>query len=189
MKGLSLKVSVAALIALLVTTAFLSAAYAEKGQVIGGKNSLDQVDIVAKKATVRPCSDGKEIIFEGKVKAKQDDITLVCDKLIVLYGEVKGGEDPASQNKSLPRDWQTSGTVKTVTALGNVKITQKDRTAIAGRGVYDHAKRTLTLTEGPPRFWQPNSSGMAKAVTAYLDEDRFEFLEPTFVMRPSEAKR
>ena len=81
MKGLSLKLSVAVLIAFLVAAGFLSAAYAEKDQVIGGKNSLDQIDITAKKATVRPCPDGKEIIFEGKVTAKQGDITLLCDRL------------------------------------------------------------------------------------------------------------
>jgi lipopolysaccharide export system protein LptA len=189
MRGLSLKLGVAVLIAFLVAAAFHSAACAEKDQVIGGKNSQDQIDITAKKATVKPCPDGKEIIFEGKVKAKQGDITLLCDRLVILYGEIKGGTAPGSQNKSLTEDWQTSGAIRTVTALGNVKITQKDRTAIAGKGLYDHAKRTLTLTEGPPRFWQAGNQGVAQAVTAYLDEDRFEFLEPTFVIRPSEAKR
>ena len=134
MKGLSIKLGVAVLIAFLVAAGFSSAAYAEKDQVIGGKNSQDQIDITAKKATVKPCPDGKEIIFEGKVKAKQGDITLLCDRLIILYEEIKGGTAPGSQNKSLPKDWQTSGAVKTVTALGNVKITQKDRTATAGKG-------------------------------------------------------
>lgn len=189
MKGLSIKLGVAKLITLLAAAFLLSAAHAEKEQVIGGKNSQDQIDITAKKAIVKPCSDGKEIIFEGKVKAKQGDITLLCDKLIILYGEIKGGTAPASQNKRLPKDWQVSSTVKTVTALGNVRITQKDRTATADKAIYDHAKRTLTLTEGPPRFWQVGNSGMAQAVTAYLDEDRFEFVEPKFVMRPGEAKR
>ncbi len=158
--------------------AFHSAACAEKDQVIGGKNSQDQIDITAKKATVKPCPDGKEIIFEGKVKAKQGDITLLCDRLIILYGEIKGRTAPGSQNKSLPEDWQTSGAIRTVTALGNVKITQKDRTAIAGKGLYDHAKRTVTLTEGPPRFWQEGGSGIAKAITVYLDGGRFDLLEP-----------
>ncbi len=189
MKGLSLKLGMAVPTAFLVAAAFLSAAHAEKEQVIGGKNSQDQIDISAKKATVKPCPDGKEIIFEGKVKAKQGDITLLCDRLIILYGETKGGTAPGSQNKSLPEDWQTNGTVKTVTALGNVKITQKDRTAIAGKGLYDHAKRTLTLTEGPPRFWQEGGSGLAKAIIVYLDKDRFYLLGPTLTVNRREAQQ
>ena len=188
MKGLSLKLSVAVLIAFLVAAGFLSAAHAEKDQVIGGKNSLDQIDITAKRATVKPCPDGKEIIFEGKVKAKQGDIELVCDRLIILHEEKKGGTAPGSQNKSLPKDWQTSGTVKTVTALGNVKITLKDRVATAGKAIYDHAKRTLTLTEGPPRFWQEGGWGMAKVITAYLDEDRFHLLEPRLIFEAQKEK-
>jgi lipopolysaccharide export system protein LptA len=186
MKGLSLKLSVAALIAFVGAIASLSATYAENEQVIGGKNSLVQIDISAQKATVRPCPDGKEIIFEGKVKTKQGDVTLLCDRLIILHVETKGATDPGSQNRSLPKDWQTGGVVKTVTALGNVKITQKDRMAIAGKGVYDHAKRTLTLTEGPPRFWQPGGSGTADRVVLYLDENRFDFLNPRFSIDPGQ---
>ena len=151
----------------LVVAGVLSAAYAEKDQVIGGKNSQDQIDITAKKVTVKPCPDGKETIFEGKVTAKQGDVTLLCDRLIILHEEKKGSTAPESQNKRLPKDWQTSSAIKTVTALGNVKITQKDLMATAGKALYDHAKRTVTLTEGPPRFWQGRDSGMAEAVIMY----------------------
>ena len=189
MKSLSLKLSVAVLIAFLFTAVFLPAAYAASDQVIGGKNSQDQIDIAAKKVTMKPSPGGREAIFEGKVTVKQGDITLLCDRLIVLHEEKRGSTAPGSQNKRLPKDWQTDSMVKTLTALGNVKITQKDLMATAGKALYDHAKRTFTLTEGPPRFWQGRDSGIAKTITMFLDENRFEFLEPTFVIIPSEAQK
>jgi lipopolysaccharide export system protein LptA len=175
------------LVALSLALALLPpAAYTEDGQVIGGKNSAGKVDVSSKKFTSRPCADGRESIFEGSVTAKQKDVTLLCDRLIIITNENAGSEPSESQTKKLSKSLQMSGAIKTITALGNVKITQKDRMATANKAVYDHGKRTVTMTEGPPRFSEGGNSGMADAVIVYLDENRFEFFKPRFTVDPGE---
>jgi lipopolysaccharide export system protein LptA len=187
MQGFLIKISI---VALSVALAVLPrAAYSENGQAIGGKNSAGKVDVASETFTSRPCADGRESIFERNVKAKQGDITLLCDKLVIISDENKGSAAPESRTKRLPKDLQMNSSIKTVTALGSVKITQKDLMATAGKAVYDHAKRTITLTEGPPRFWQGRDSGMADAVTMYLDENRFVLLKPKFTIEPGEQKK
>jgi lipopolysaccharide export system protein LptA len=182
MKGSPIKIGIIALG--LALAALPSAAYAQNGQAIGGKNSAGKLDVASKKLTSRPCAAGRENIFEGNVIAKQGDITLLCDRLVVISDEKKGSGTPENRTQKLPKDWQMGSAIKTVTALGNVKITQKDRMATAGKAVYDHSKRTVTLTEGPPRFWESSGSGMADRVVLYLDENRFDFLNPRFEIDP-----
>ncbi|MGO9118229.1 MAG: LptA/OstA family protein [Desulfomonilaceae bacterium] len=187
MKGFSIKISIVVLI--LALALLPQVANTENGQVISGKSSEGTVDVASKKVIIRPCSEGRETIFEGDVKAKQRDITLFCDRLIIISNENKGSTAPESRTKKLSKDLQISSEVKTITALGNVKITQKDRTVTAGKAIYDHAKRTVTLSEGPPRFWQGRDSGMADAVIMYLDENRFELFKPNFTIDPGEQKK
>src|SRR5450830_232693 len=55
---------------------------------------------------------GKTAIFSGKVVAKQGDITIFSDKLVVEYSDKNGG-------------------VEKVEALGNVRIVQLNRTGFA----------------------------------------------------------
>lgn len=184
MKGFLIKISIVALSMALAVLA--PAAYSENGQAIGGKNSAGKVDVASKTFTSRPCADGRESIFEGNVTAKQGDITLLCDRLVIVSDEKKGSAAPEIRAKKLSKDWQMSSAIKTVTALGNVKITQKDRMVTAGKAVYDHAKRTVTLTEGPPRFWQGRDAGMADRVVMHLEENRFELFKPRFTIDPGQ---
>ncbi len=187
MKGFSIKISI---VALILTLALLpQAANTENGQAISRKNPEGTVDVTSRKFTSRPYADGRETIFEGNVTVKQVDITLLCDRLIIISDENKGSAAPESRTKKLSKDLQINSAVKTVTALGNVKITQKDRTVTAGKAIYDHAKRTVTLTEGPPRFWQGRDSGMADTVVMHLDENRFELFKPNFIIDPGEQKK
>ena len=55
--------------------------------------------------------------FIGKVVAKQGDITIFADRLVVRYAE-QGGD------------------VETVEAIGNVRIVQENRIGTAQHGVY-----------------------------------------------------
>ena len=186
-KVFSIKISI--MVLSLALTMLPRAAHTENGQVISRKNPEGTVDVTSKKFTSRPCADGREAIFEGNVTVKQGDITLLCDRLVIISDENKGSTAPDGRTKRLSKDWQINSAVKTITALGNVKITQKDRTVTAGKAIYDHLKRTVTLTEGPPRFWQGRDSGMADAVIMYLDENRFELFKPNFTIDPGEQKK
>lgn len=97
---------------------------------------------------------GKTALFSGKVVAKQGDITIFSDKLVVNY---------ADGNRE----------VEKVEALGNVRIIQHEtnRTGFADQAMYDSRTGRIVLT-GSPRVVQGNDSIRGKVITYYLDDDK-----------------
>lgn len=95
---------------------------------------------------------GKTANFFGKVVAKQGDITIFCDKLVVNYAE-------------------KSGDVEKVEAVGNVRIVQQNRTGFANMAVYDSRNGRIVLT-GTPRVVQGVNSISGKVITYYVDDDK-----------------
>ena len=159
------------IIGFLVLIVALSAAYAENGYLALEPGSQEPIDITSKKFTTRNIPDGKENTFDGAVKVVQDDVTLTCDRLVIVYEEKKGATPTESRNRKLPKDLQNTGNIKSITASGNVKISQNERMATAGKALYDNVKRTITLTESP-RIWQGRDAGIADTINMYLDENR-----------------
>lgn len=97
---------------------------------------------------------GKTAIFSGKVVAKQGNITIFSDRLIVNYAE-KNGE------------------VDKIEASGNVRIVQLNRTGIASQAVYDSKAGRITLTGSPnARVMQGLDSVSGKVITYYVDDDK-----------------
>lgn len=97
---------------------------------------------------------GKTAIFSGKVVAKQGDITIFSDKLVVSYAD-------------------KSGDVEKVEALGNVRIVQQNRAGFADQAVYDSRNGRIVLT-GTPRVVQGGDSISGKVITYYVDDDKSE---------------
>lgn len=97
---------------------------------------------------------GKTAVFSGKVVAKQGDITIFSDKLIVSYAD-------------------KAGDVEKVEALGNVRIVQQNRTGFADQAVYDSLNGRIVLT-GSPRVVQGSDSISGKVVTYFVDDDKSE---------------
>lgn len=97
---------------------------------------------------------GKTAIFSGKVVAKQGDITIFSDKLVVIYAD-EGGD------------------VEKVEALGNVRIVQQNRTGFAARALYDSRNGRIVLT-GSPRVVQGSDSLSGKVITYYVDDEKSE---------------
>ena len=95
---------------------------------------------------------GKTANFSGKVVAKQGDITIFSDKLIVSYAD-------------------KNGDVEKVEAVGNVRIVQQNRTGFADRAVYDSHNGRIVLT-GSPRVVQGGDSISGKVITYYVDDDK-----------------
>ncbi len=95
---------------------------------------------------------GKTAIFSGKVVAKQGDITIFSDKLVVSYAD-------------------KTGDVEKVEAFGNVRIVQQNRTGFADQAVYDSRNGRIVLT-GTPRVVQGSDSISGKVITYYLDDER-----------------
>ncbi len=187
-----MKYIISVLLAFLFFGAALSI-YAENGYLALGPSSSDPIDITSKKFITRNIPDGTENIFEGGVKVVQDDVILTCEKLVVVYDEKKEAAPAGARNRKLPKDWQTVGNIKSITATGNVKITQNERMATAGKALYDNINRTITLTESP-RIYQGRDAGIADKIIMYLDENRSEFLggdsSPIkFTIKPSEQKK
>jgi lipopolysaccharide export system protein LptA len=94
-------------------------------------------------------SAGRTATFTGKVSARQGDVTIYCDKLLILYTE---------QGKDVDK----------VEAFGNVRVVQGDRTAQAGHAVYDSKGGKITLDD-KPRVYQGEDEVTGKVITYYLD--------------------
>lgn len=95
---------------------------------------------------------GKTAIFSGKVVAKQGDITIFSDKLVVSYAD-------------------NNNEVEKVEAFGTVRIVQQNRTGFADQAVYDSRNGRIVLT-GTPRVVQGRDSISGKVITYFVDDDR-----------------
>jgi lipopolysaccharide transport protein LptA len=140
----------------------------------GIKPSNSPVEVTSKKMTAKMVSNGVELIFDGKVKVKQDDLNLSCDRLVGFYeDERKHKSDGDEKNKKLK---DVTNSVKSAVATGNIKITKGDLRAEAGKAILDNVKRTVTLSEGPPKVWQGPHMLVAQSIIIYLDENRAELI-------------
>lgn len=95
---------------------------------------------------------GKTAVFSGKVVAKQGDIIIFSDKLVVSYGD-------------------KSSEVEKIEAFGTVRIIQQNRTGFADQALYDSRSGRIVLT-GTPRVVQGNDSISGKVITYYLDDEK-----------------
>jgi len=96
----------------------------------------------------------KMATFAGNVVARQGDVTIYADKLVVSYSE-EGGE------------------ISTAEVFGNVRIIQGSRRAQSDHGIYDARQSKITL-DGNPKVYQDNNVVSGTRITYYLDEDRSE---------------
>ncbi|KAB0669523.1 lipopolysaccharide transport periplasmic protein LptA [Oryzomonas sagensis] len=97
---------------------------------------------------------GKTAIFSGKVVAKQGDITIYADRLIINYGDKKND-------------------VEKIEANGNVRIVQENRIGTATHAVYESKLGRITLT-GNPKIMQGADTMSGNIITYFIDEDRSE---------------
>ncbi len=97
--------------------------------------------------------------FTGKVIARQGDLTIYSDKLVISYSDDEGG-------------------ISTAEVSGNVTITQGKRRAQADHGVYD-AKKALIILDGNPKVFQDSDTISGKVITYYLDQDKSEVTSGT----------
>lgn len=161
--------AVAALISLSEPHAFT------EGDYLSFSPGADQpISVTSKKFTARNVPGGKEAVFDGEVKVKQGELTLTCEKLAIVYDEERANTAADSGSRQGPKELQSVSGIKSIVASGSVKIVQNERMATAGKAEYDNLRRTITLTDGPPRLWQGPDVMMAHTVIIYLDENRSE---------------
>ncbi|MCL5124034.1 MAG: hypothetical protein M1511_05965 [Deltaproteobacteria bacterium] len=166
------------LIALLVTVVLLSpiCSFCENNRPSATLSSDQPINITSKRFSAKNIPGGKEVTFEAAVKVQQGDLILSCDRLVIIYDDKMATSHSGSTRNLATKELQTPSGIKSITALGNVKITQNERMAVAGKAIFDNIKRTITLTEGPPRLWQGPDVLAAQTIIIYLDENRTELL-------------
>jgi lipopolysaccharide export system protein LptA len=97
-------------------------------------------------------SKGRTATFIGKVVARQQDITIYADKLVVYYGE-QGGD------------------VDKVEAFGNVRIVQQNRIGTAGHAVYSNMEGKISLSENP-KVHQGKDVVTGQVITYFISEEK-----------------
>ncbi len=96
----------------------------------------------------------KMATFSGNVAARQGDLTIYSDKLVVSYSE-------------------TGDEISNAEAFGAVRIVQSERRAQADHAIYD-AKGGRLILDGNPKVFQHNDLISGKTITYYLDQDKSE---------------
>jgi lipopolysaccharide export system protein LptA len=97
-------------------------------------------------------SAARTATFTGKVTARQGDITMYADRLVITYDD---------KNKGVDR----------VEAFGNVRISQGNRLAQAGHAVYDNNGGKIVLDNNPKMF-QGDDVVEGKVITYFVNDQR-----------------
>ena len=105
-----------------------------------------------KSDTFRADNDQKTATFEGKVVARQGDLTLYGDRLVISYG---------GAGQELTR----------VEAFGNVRILQGTRQASGAHAIYDPKSARIFL-DGSPKVVQGEDVITGRLITYYVNEQR-----------------
>ena len=97
-------------------------------------------------------NNSRTATFIGRVSARQGDIVIYSDKLIISYGG--SGQD-----------------VEKVEAFGNVRIIQGNRHGEAAHAVYDNKGGKIIL-DGAPKVSQGEDVITGKTIIYYVDEQK-----------------
>ena len=118
------------------------------------KRDRSSKPITVKADELKADNKGKTAVFTGRVVARQEDVTIYSDKLIIYYGE---------------KDDQ----VDKIEAIGSVRILQTNRVGTGGHALYESKEGKITLSINP-KVTQEKDSVTGKVIVYYLDEDRSE---------------
>lgn len=118
----------------------------------GAPQNRSNLPITVKSNEMNADNVGKTAVFSGKVVAKQGDVTIFSDKLVVSYAD-KGGN------------------VEKIEASGNVRIIQLNRTGFSDQAVYESSTGRIVMT-GSPRIVQGDDRISGKVITYYVDDEK-----------------
>lgn len=90
--------------------------------------------------------------FSGKVTARQGDLSLYADRMVVHYAT-------------------SSGSVERVECLGGVRIVQKNRIGTAAKAVYDNSQGKILLS-GNPKVFQGEDMISGAEITYFIADQR-----------------
>ncbi len=113
----------------------------------GGERNNQPIQIKSSELTTD--SANRTATFIGKVSARQGDVTIYCDRLVIFYSDKEKDVDK-------------------VEAFGNVRIVQGNSTAQAGHAVYENKAAKIVLDDNP-RVYQGEDIVTGKVITYFLD--------------------
>jgi lipopolysaccharide export system protein LptA len=157
-KGIGLFVTLVSLFLLFAS----GQAQEKKGSGKGGEKDLKTkrgFGFTASRAPIDITSDTVEgdqkqnrVTFQGNVIAKQEDMTLYANTLVVIY-------DPDTKK------------LKEIIAIGNVKVVQLDRRATGQKATFDQDKNKVIL-DGDAVVREGANVIRGERITFYVEEER-----------------
>lgn len=114
----------------------------------------------------RMVSQEKEysVLFQGKVDARQGNLTIRADEMTVYYSTKKPQAAGATSDKATNK-------VEKLICNKNVKVTQGDWLGTGDRMDYFATERKVILS-GNAKAWQGQNMVAGKTITYYLDQKR-----------------
>jgi lipopolysaccharide export system protein LptA len=97
-------------------------------------------------------ADQKRVTFKGNVVAKQEDVTLYANTLVIIYD-------------------QGTKKLKEIIATGNVKVVQLDRRATGQKVTFDQDQNKVTL-DGDVVVREGTNVIRGERITFYVEEER-----------------
>lgn len=128
----------------LPSPALPAASPAKKGSRVDKQIDIKSNELLTDKAN-------KTATFVGNVVARQEDLTVYGDRLVIHYDE--------------------NGAVERIEVDGNVRIVQANRLGTGGHALYDLKEGKITLT-GNPRVQQGEDSVVGEVITYFVDQER-----------------
>lgn len=104
----------------------------------------------------------RTILFEGNVVVQQDDLTITGRQLRVYTAE--GQQDAAGQSAMVDK-------IDRIEVEGEVRITQKDKVAVADKAVYYHGEDKIVLS-GHPSVSQGEDTIQGRLITLLLAQGK-----------------
>ena len=112
------------------------------------------------------------VIYRGDVLAVQGDVKVKSNELrITLVKDEDSNGKKVTSKAATELDNADSSKLQTVIAIGNVRIDQGTRWAVAGKATFEQSKRTLVLTENPVVHDGPNEV-TGDRIVVFIDENR-----------------
>ncbi|MBN1556532.1 MAG: hypothetical protein JW951_00130 [Lentisphaerae bacterium] len=106
-------------------------------------------------------------VFEEEVTVEDPQIHMTADRMNVIFDE--------------------DNNVKSVTALGRVRIRQDDKTATCGQAVYIALTGEVIMT-GDPKLERGTDTLEGRKITFWTDEDRVTCEPATLIVYPEEEE-
>jgi lipopolysaccharide export system protein LptA len=120
------------------------------GKGFGFTTSRAPIDITSD--TVEADQKQNKVTFKGNVVAKQEDVTLYANTLLIIY-------DPETKK------------LKEIIAIGNVKVVQLDRRATGQKATFDQDENKVVL-DGDAVVREGTNVIRGERITFYVEEER-----------------